>query len=831
MNNHNKKLGTFNGVYIPILLSMLGAIMYIRMLFVVGEAGITGTMAIFLISLAISVLTFISVTAIATNSKVGDGGAYYIISRTLGPGSGITIGLVYFIYVFLAIPFCILAFCESIVVTFPVLEPYLFYLEIGVSVVLFLIAFLASSLIVKAQYLQIGIIALSIIFFLGGAATKFSSDTFMKNLHPPLIHSYVAYVETSDNQNSDNLSNPSFKLQENPPINKNNTIIDTEEDWNRIKDKHNLLPSDKLVSSKLEHEFPKLKEELSELDAIDRFQLWLESSQRYDFWMLFAIFMPVVTGIMTGANMSSKLRTPSRSIVLGSFMGIFTVFAIFIAQSILFAGVANHAELIKQPFETLCNNALFGWSWVIVLGVAVASIASAVCSILGAPLLLQAMGQDKILNWLTPFSVMKGTPPQPRRALLFCAIINLLFILALNCSSGNSINILAKLMTLFALYTFLVLNLCACVEGSCGNPSFRPTFKYFHWSISLLGAIVCFFSALFVDAMMTGICLAFLLGLYVYLTKRRMNAKFEDARGGLAFEMIRKNIKWLTRANKNETKNWRPNILLLCNSLEEDEPYIRFASLLEGGCGINLLACIYTSKGKEGNATYTSFNKTVSSWLAKNSIDAYPRIFVDNDELNNIKNAIMVGTAGLVPSNLVVIRYNKNITSKIPLLKTLPGFGMSLLMVHTPASEKKYQHATPQKTEPKLIDIWIGQANDADLMVILAWLMTKSPNWAGATIRLLRIIPNPKGQEKAQQAMADLATEHRIKAQTKVVIAKNNFPAVINEHSANSDCVFISTIFDENYFEENWLKQRHKIPHNMNMPVIFCIGAEKTYKW
>ena len=150
---------------------------------------------------------------------------------------------------------------------------------------------------------------------------------------------------------------------------------------------------------------------------------------------------------------------------------------------------------------------------------------------------------------------MKGTPAEPRRALIIYAILNVAFIIILYILPGNAINILAKLMTLFALYTFLVLNISAFVEGYTGNPSFRPTFKYFHWSLALAGAIVCFLSALFVDTMMTAICLALLFALYFYLNKRNVDVNFNDARSGLAFKLIRKNLKALYQENNNNLRN------------------------------------------------------------------------------------------------------------------------------------------------------------------------------------------------------------------------------------------------------------------------------------
>ena len=76
--------GTFKGVYIPSTLTILGVIMYLRMGWVVGSVGLLQTLLIVTISTAITFITSLSISATATNMKVGGGGAYYMISRSLG---------------------------------------------------------------------------------------------------------------------------------------------------------------------------------------------------------------------------------------------------------------------------------------------------------------------------------------------------------------------------------------------------------------------------------------------------------------------------------------------------------------------------------------------------------------------------------------------------------------------------------------------------------------------------------------------------------------------------------------------------------------------------
>lgn len=91
------KLGTFEGVFIPTTLNVLSILMFLRFGFILCQAGILGMFGLLIVSYSIDLLTTLSVSAIATNGTVKGGGAYYMISRSLGPEFGGSIGLVFYI--------------------------------------------------------------------------------------------------------------------------------------------------------------------------------------------------------------------------------------------------------------------------------------------------------------------------------------------------------------------------------------------------------------------------------------------------------------------------------------------------------------------------------------------------------------------------------------------------------------------------------------------------------------------------------------------------------------------------------------------------------------
>ncbi|MCP4640708.1 MAG: amino acid permease, partial [bacterium] len=219
---HRNQFGWFGGVFTPCTLTILGVIMFMRANFVVGQAGILQAILILLLAKSITFFTALSTSAIGTNMQVRGGGAYYLISRVLGPEFGGAIGIVLFLAQAISVPFYVLGFTEALCQTFEPLKPHYAAIAFGTAGLLFVITYIGASWAIKVQYVIMAILGVSIVVFMGGALRFFSFETLSQNFSSGF------------------------------------TAVDPAE----------------------------------------------PSKGTYDFWQVFAIYFPAVTGIMAGINMS-----------------------------------------------------------------------------------------------------------------------------------------------------------------------------------------------------------------------------------------------------------------------------------------------------------------------------------------------------------------------------------------------------------------------------------------------------------------------------------------------------------------------------------------------
>ena len=144
--SEERTLGGFSGVYRPTLLTILGLMLYIREGWLVGNAGLLGGMAVLCLTYLITGTTSLSVSTITTNIRLGTGGAFALVSQSLGLEAGGAIGIPLYLALSMSGALYIYGFAEGWGYIFPTHPQW------AVILVVYLLGFLASTLDVRLVF-------------------------------------------------------------------------------------------------------------------------------------------------------------------------------------------------------------------------------------------------------------------------------------------------------------------------------------------------------------------------------------------------------------------------------------------------------------------------------------------------------------------------------------------------------------------------------------------------------------------------------------------------------------------------------------------------------
>ena len=454
---------TFDGVFLPTLLTILGAVMYLRTGWIVGNAGLLGAWSIIALSNVITFCTGLSISTVATNIRVGAGGSFSIISQSLGLEVGGSVNLPFYLAQSISVAFYIFAFTEGWRSIFPT-HPELLILLLAFGVC-YGIAYISVGLAARIRYPILFIVSFSLFSaFLGSFA----------------IFGQQGAVYTPE--------------------------------------------------------------------LIGRFPSG-------SYWQIFAVFFPAVTGVLAGVNLSGTLAEPRRSIPIGTMSAIVVTFVIYMLLAYWSSVVATPAELVSN-FTIMVDRAAFGWA--VQIGILAATFSAALNSLVGAPRILQAMAQHDVV----PFSktlAAQTAKGEPRPAMLLTgaiAVATLLFGL-----SGNGLNRIAPLMTMFFLVTYAVLNGVVLLEQLMGLTSFRPILRVPRLVplIGLAGALAVMF---LIAPLFSLVAVVTILVLYQALQLRQLNAPWSDVRSGMFTTLAEWAAKRTLSMPQGHDRAWKPSLLV-----------------------------------------------------------------------------------------------------------------------------------------------------------------------------------------------------------------------------------------------------------------------------
>lgn len=687
--------------------------MFLRYGYVVGQAGVIGALVILAVSKAITGLTSLSLSAIATNTEVKGGGAYFLISRSLGVEFGGAIGLVFFLAQAISVSLYVLGFSEAYCSTVPGMGPDSQLLVATITnIIVFGCVLVGAGWTIKLQYFILAVLVLSLVSFGFGAAESFDTATLNANLG-------------SNYTGGENL------------------------------------------------------------------------------FTMFALFFPAVTGIMAGANMSGDLKDPAKAIPTGTIWSVLVTALIYGVMAILLAGCATHGQLTETG-DTLIVASVSRWPIWISAGVFAATLSSALGSMMGAPRILQAFAKDNIFRWVSPFAVGSGEAQEPRRAIIVT------FLIAQACIVLADLDTIAPLITMFFMVTYGLLNLATFYESITQNPSYRPRFRWSHWTTSLLGAIGCFIVMFLIDWRWALVAIAAITALHAYIRSAEIEAGWGDMQSGLTFQRTRANLLKL-EDQLYHPKNWRPNILALSGAGFNRLHLSIYGYWFTSGRGILLIGQVIQGEIKDQLERHNNQERLLHEFIREKELKAFPAVVVAPTVPAGIESLVMCVGLGELRPNTILLGWPheaERVEHFGSMLRTIDFMQRSVLIsrftdTHTDADgdEKAEQWNAP----PGTIDVWWRGKQNGELMMLLAHLLTQNDGWRNRTIRLLRVIDNEAGRDEVEQHLKLLADRARIKTQCEVVVS-SDFRGAIQESSRNAAIVFMGfqpsdENFDSDFYE------------------------------
>ncbi|XP_042861757.1 bumetanide-sensitive sodium-(potassium)-chloride cotransporter-like isoform X1 [Penaeus japonicus] len=617
------KFGWIEGVLMRCLLNIWGVMLFLRVSWMVGQAGLLYSLMIIIMANIVTVVTTLSMSAVATNGRIKGGGVYYMISRSLGPEFGGSIGLMFTLANSIAAATYIIGFCDS-------LQDLLKYYFNNAQIVdgaindtrivgtITLIAVLALAIVGMDWVTRV---QMGLLFLLIGSQIDFVIGFFMGPL--------------------DNLERSQGFVG--------------------------------MSSGVFSHNFAS---DFRYFDGV-----------HYEFFGVFGVFFPAVTGIVAGANLSGDLKDPGSAIPKGTLLAIGITFVTYIVYPFMLAGsvvrdasgnvtmfeaYVNSTELLENPVFTnescttdggggTCEFGLqnsfqvmelvSAWGPLIYAGCFAATLSSAIASLVGAPRVLQALAKDKLYPGIYSFSRGYGANNDPVRGYI------LVFVISFICIMIGDLNLVSTLLSNFFLAAYSLINFSCFHASLIKSPGWRPSFTYYNSWVSLVGGILCLIVMFLIDWKTALITFIVILTLYLFVAYRKPDVNWGSSTQAQTYVSALKSTLDLITVEEH-VKNYRPQLLVLTGPPGTRPPLLDFAQSITKN--ISLLACGHVIQGPQTQRVRNSLTRRAYNWLTRHKIRAFYSIVEANNLEEGSRNLFQLVGLGKLRPNIVLLGYKSN---------------------------------------------------------------------------------------------------------------------------------------------------------------------------
>uniref|UniRef100_G1PTF5 Solute carrier family 12 member 5 n=1 Tax=Myotis lucifugus TaxID=59463 RepID=G1PTF5_MYOLU len=797
------RMGTFMGVYLPCLQNIFGVILFLRLTWVVGIAGIMESFCMVLLCCSCTMLTAISMSAIATNGVVpAAGGSYYMISRSLGPEFGGAVGLCFYLGTTFAGAMYILGTIEILLAyLFPAMAIFkaedasgeasamLNNMRVYGTCVLTCMAtvvFVGVKYVNKFALVFLGCVILSILAIYAGVI-KSAFD-------PPYFPICLLGNRTLSHHGFDVCAKLAWEGNETVTTQLwglfcssrfLNATCDEYFTQNNVTEIQGIpgaasgLIKENLWSSYLTKGVIVEKRGMPSVGLADGALINMDhpyvfSDMTSYFTLLVGIYFPSVTGIMAGSNRSGDLRDAQKSIPTGTILAIATTSAVYISSVILFGACIEGVVLRDKFGEAVSGNLVVGtlaWPspWVIVIGSFFSTCGAGLQSLTGAPRLLQAISRDGIVPFLQ-VSGGGGAGGRPSGALLLCAA-----------TKKNG----CALFGIWPMVNAIFLPFLGDPASSSSqrnlpqSPSGEAVWQRLrHWdrTLSFLGMSLCL-ALMFICSWYYALVAMLIAGLiYKYIEYRGAEKEWGDGIRGLSLSAARYALLRLEEGPPH-TKNWRPQLLVLVR-VDQDQNVVHpqllsLTSQLKAGKGLTIVGSVLEGTFLDNHPQAQRAEESIRRLMEAEKVKGFCQVVISSNLRDGVSHLIQSGGLGGLQHNTVLVGWPRNWRQKedhqtwrnfIELVRETTAGHLALLVTKNVSMFP----GNPERFSEGSIDVW-WIVHDGGMLMLLPFLLRHHKVWRKCKMRIFTVAQMDDNSIQMKKDLTTFLYHLRITAEVEVV--------------------------------------------------------------
>nr|XP_046231085.1 solute carrier family 12 member 2 isoform X1 [Scatophagus argus] len=604
------KFGWIKGVLVRCMLNIWGVMLFIRMSWIVGQSGIALSCLIVAMATVVTTITGLSTSAIATNGFVRGGGAYYLISRSLGPEFGGSIGLIFAFANAVAVAMYVVGFAETVVELLASADAIMTdnmndIRIIGTITVIILLGISVAGMEweAKAQiFLLVVLITAIINYFIG---------TFIsvKSKEPKGFFGYDGSIMW-ENMGPDFRGETFFSVFAIffPAA---TGILAGANISGDLADPQMAIPKGTLLA------------------------------------ILITAIVYLGVAISTGSCIVRDASGNISDTVSSQFMANCSTAACKFGYDFSSCISTNSCSYgLHHDFQVM--SVVSGFGPIITAGIFSATLSSALASLVSAPKVFQALCKDNIYPGLAMFAKGYGKNNEPLRGYILTFGIALAFILI------AELNVIAPIISNFFLASYALINFSVFHASLANSPGWRPSFKYYNMWVSLAGAVLCCVVMFVINwwaALLTNVIV---LGLFIYVSYKKPDVNWGSSTQALTYHQALTHTLHLSGV-EDHIKNFRPQCLVMTGYPNSRPALLDLVHSFTKNVGLMICGHVRTGYRRPNLKDLATDQARYQRWLLKKECKAfYTPVFADDMRQGTQYLLQAVGLGRLKPNTLVL---------------------------------------------------------------------------------------------------------------------------------------------------------------------------------